>query len=449
MSDLQRKEDRYIADFQALDKGLEINEPDWIRQMRHHALDRFTHLGFPTARRGNEKWKYTSVVSIAQGAFTYPFELEPGEALARDLLRTAPWDDSWVNLVFVNGHYSGSLSTPLDRGNGVRAGNLSEVTRGDGDLAQRHLAQQATVEDDAFTALNTAFLKDGAFVHVPEGKLIQAPVHLLYLNIGGQEANVSHPRSLVVAGPNSRLTLIESYVSLSSSQSFTNAVTEVVAGDGAEIEHYRLLLDSPEAFHVGTTRVHQGADSVFSSTSFAKGAAIGRNDLMVLLDGPGSSCNLRGLYATTDTQHMDNSINVDHAKPHTTSRLQYRGILDGKSRAVFGGMVLVRAGAQKADSQQSDKNLILSGEAEVDSKPSLLIYADDVKCSHGATTGNIDQETLFYMRSRGLDVDTAGDLLVRGFAGEILDTVRVGPFLDYLEQRFLKSLPRFRLGGES
>ena len=387
MAALQRKKDTYISDFEAFEKSLNNNEPAWIRQTRHHALDRFTHLGFPTARRGNEKWKYTSVVPIAQGTFTYPFGFDPGEALAEDIRRTAPWDDGWVSLVFVNGHYSEALSTPPAQGNGARAGNLAEVTQGDGDLAQRHLAQQATVEDDAFTALNTAFLKDGAFVHVPEGKHLQAPVHLLYLTYSGLEANVSYPRTLVVADPNSKLTIIESYVSLSPSKSFTNAVTEMVAGDGAEIEHYRLLYDSPEAFHVATTRVHQGQDSVFSSTSFAKGAAIGRNDLLVLLDGPGSSCYLRGLYATSDKQHMDNYINVDHARPHTTSRLQYRGILDGKSKAVFGGTVLVRPDAQKADSQQSDKNLILSGEAEVDSMPSLLIYADDVKCGHGAYGG--------------------------------------------------------------
>ena len=226
-------------------------------------------------------------------------------------------------------------------------------------------------------------------------------------------------------------------------------MTEIAVGDGAQIEHYRLLLESRDAFHVGTTWLSQGEDSAFHSTSFARGAALGRNNLQALLDAPGSSCFLHGLYMTSGKQHFDSNINIDHAKPHTTSRLYYKGILDGQSKAVFGGRVLVRPGAAKTDAHQADKNLILSEEAEVDSKPSLEIYADDVKCGHGATAGAVAEDALFYMRSRGLDVQTATTLLIKGFANEIIDTIRVSPLRTYLERLVLEAIPGFRLRGRS
>ncbi len=249
-----------------------------------------------------------------------------------------------------------------------------------------------------------------------------------------------------MAGANSELTVIESYVSLTSARYFTDAVTEIVVGDGARVEHYKLLLESEEAFHVASSRVYQGHDSTFSSTLFARGAAIARNDIQVLLDAPGSSCFLNGLYVTTGSQHIDSYINIDHAKPHTTSRLYYRGILDGKSRAVFGGTVFVRPGADKADSHQEDKNLILSEDAEVASKPSLEIYADDVKCGHGATAGMIAEDAIFYMRSRGLDLETATAFLIRGFARGILDSIRVDRLRLFSERLTARALRGSRFG---
>ncbi|HIB13507.1 MAG TPA: Fe-S cluster assembly protein SufD, partial [Dehalococcoidia bacterium] len=218
-------------------------------------------------------------------------------------------------------------------------------------------------------------------------------------------------------------------------------VTEIVLEDGAQVEHYRLLLESADAFHVGTSRVYQSKDSTISSASFAKGAAMARQDVQVTLDAPGASCSLNGLYMTSGEQHIDNLINIDHAKPYTKSRLFYKGILDGKSKAVFGGTVLVRKDAQKTDAQQTDKNLLLSRQAEVDSKPSLLIYADDVQCAHGATAGHIDKDTLFYMQSRGLDRETASRILIHAFASQIIDTVELEPLRDYLDDLFLTAMP--------
>jgi Fe-S cluster assembly protein SufD len=244
-----------------------------------------------------------------------------------------------------------------------------------------------------------------------------------------------------VVGRNVEVTVVESYVGRPGAQYFTNAVTEIVVGEGSNVEHYRLLLESPQAFHVGTSRVRQGQDSSFASASFTLGTALARNDFQVLLDGPGGSCTLNGLYLTGDAQHVDNLISIDHAKPYTTSRLNYKGILDGKSKAVFGGQVLVRKDAQKVEAQQTDKNLLLSEQAEVDSKPSLLIYADDVKCGHGATAGHLDEDSLFYMRSRGLDAETAGRMLVHAFTREIIDAVKLEPLQRYLDRLFLDAIP--------
>ncbi len=449
MTQALAKGERYLADFLAFERSLAGHEPMWVHQIRHQALERFTQLGFPTARRGNEKWKYTNVAPIANATFEYPFDFDLNGVKASDIRQLAPWDDSWTTLAFVNGHYCQPLSASPAQANGINVTNLADALLTDGDAAREHLTRYASVEDDAFTALNTAFLKDGAFVHVPPGDSPGSPLHLLYLTTGEAQPTVSYPRTLVLAGRQSKVTIIESYISLSRARHFTDAVTEIVVGEGAEVEHYRVLADSQQDFHVGVTRVHQSQDSRFSSASFAKGSALARNDFLVVLDAPGSSCFLNGLYMTSGTQHIDNYINIDHVKPHTTSRLYYKGILDGKSRAVFGGTVLVRRDAQKADAQQTDKNLILSEDAEVDSKPSLLIYADDVKCGHGATAGHVDEDSLFYMRSRGLDIETASRLLIHGFASEIIETVQLEPSRAYLERTFLEALPEFQFGRTS
>ena len=439
--------DRYLSDFHSFERDATTNWPEWVRHLRQEAMSRFADLKFPTARRGNEKWKYTSVVPIANTVFEYPFGTNPAELTDEDVRRHAPRNTDWVNLVFVNGQFCRPLSTTLPHTDGIEVTNLADVVLTDGKLAERYLAREASYNEDAFTALNTSFLRDGAYVNVASDRSFNSPVHLLFLTSERAHPSVSHPRTLVVAGPRSKLTLVESYVALSDSVYFSNAVTEIVVGEGAEVEHYRLLVESPEAFHIGNTQVRQGPDSSFSSWSFARGAGVARNDFRVLLDGPGGACFLNGLYATSGSQHIDNHINVEHAKPNTTSRLYYKGVLSGSSKAVFGGTVLVRQDAQKADAQQTDKNLLLSEGAEVNSKPSLLIYADDVKCSHGATAGHIDEDTLFYMRSRGLDLHTASSLLIRGFAGEIIRTARLEPLRDYLDSLLLGSLPSCHPGS--
>ena len=396
--------------------------PAWLDDLRAAGWERFEALGLPTARRGNERWKYTAVAPIARVGFAYPF-VDTGVDTGRK--GSADPDFGFTSVAA-----------------------LPEISQGEAEI-RRHLGSLAPMGEDGFTALNTAFLRDLAVVRVPDGA--EGPVavsvnHAGLPDTGGEQRYVRHPRTLIIAGRNANLTVVETYTGPKGPGYFTNAVTEIVVSEGARVDHYRLLDESPGAFHVGTTRVRQERDSSFSSASFALGTALARNDFAVTLDGPGAFCSLNGLYYTGQGQHIDNLISIDHAQPHCTSRLNYKGILDGNSRAVFGGEVMVRRNAQKSDARQSDKNLLLSEDAEVDSKPSLMIYADDVQCAHGATAGQIDAQTLFYLRSRGIGLETASRMLVQAFAREIVDTVRPETLRNYLESLFdrsiaVKSLP--------
>ncbi len=398
---------RYHDDHQAL--AAASPGPAWLADLRAAGWERFSELGFPTARRGNERWKYTAVAPISRVGFAYPF---------------LNAEDAELNFGFP----------------AVSANTAFDETEGE---IRRHLGSLAPMQDDGFTALNTAFLHDVAVVRVPDGANEPVAVRVNHGDLPDLDSDqrfARHPRTLIIAGRNANLTVVETYSGAKGLRYFTNAVTEIVVGEGANVEHYRLLDESPEAFHVGTTRVSQQRDSSFSSASFALGTALARNDFAVTLDGPGAFCSLNGLYYTAHGQHIDNLISIDHAQPHCTSRLNYKGILDGNSRAVFGGEVMVRRNAQKSDAQQTDKNLLLSEEAEVDSKPSLMIYADDVQCAHGATAGQIDAQTLFYLRSRGLDLETASRMLVQAFAREIVDTVKPEALRDYLESLFDRSI---------
>ncbi len=436
---------RYFADFQSLSQGAGAGVPSWLRDIRENAWSRFSDTGFPTARRGNERWKYTNVGPIAKIDFGLPLSAAPAngsKVLASPYQPTYQLDGPGVyHLVYVDGRFSTELSSPAAGSGGVTAASLATAAADSSFDLESHIGRYAPLDDDGFAALNTAFLHDGACIRVADGHSENVVVRLSYVTTEDSGPKVTHPRTLVVAGRNTDVTVVESYTGPKSNVYFTNAVTEISVGDGARVDHYRLLLEGEKAFHVGTSRVKQEKDSSFSSASFALGTALARNDLEVLLDAPGAYCSLNGLYLTADKQHIDNLISIDHAQPHCTSRLNYKGILDGKSRAVFGGTVVVRRDAQKSDAEQTDKNLLLSHSAEVDSKPSLLIYADDVKCSHGATAGHIDADTLFYLRSRGLDLDTASRMLIHAFASEIIETVKPEPLREYLDAIFAAAIP--------
>ena len=435
--------DQYERDQATFQNGLPPDEPAWLRDLRGRGREAFSTLGFPTGTRGNERWKYTNVGPIARAVFEYASDAngsDVSESLIRDI---APWHEDWTRLVFIDGTFSAALSSQQTGGKEIHVTNLADAASGNGVALEEHLGRYADVAEDGFTALNTAFMQDGAFVNVPDDCSPEAPLHLLFVSTGREKPAVSHPRSLIVLGRNSRLTVLESYVGLPGARYFTNAVAEIVCKEGSEIEHHRYLMESSLAFHIGVTRVTLERDSSYLSTSMARGARIARNDLSVLLDAPGSSCNLKGLYFTSGSQHIDNHIDIDHAKPHSSSDQFFKGILAGNSRAVFSGRVLVRKDAQKTYARQSDKNLLLSEGARINTKPSLEIFADDVQCFHGATAGAVAEEALFYMKSRGLDEETARRLLIAGFAGEIIDTIRLEPLREHMERMFSEDASLF------
>ena len=413
----------YAAAYAAQQAG---NSPV-IRELRERGWEAFNRIGLPTARRGNEPWKYTNAGPIAREAFAHPAPLpvDGADLTLADIQASVPWQADWRTLVFVDGVFAPGLSNGVSAPGAATVAALPDAIGADWALA-KELGSLADPEDDGFAALNAAFTRDGVAVVVPPGA-DAGVVNVAYLTTGREQPRVTHPRTIISAGENSRVTVVETFSGPDDTRYLTNTVMEASVGEGASVEHYRLLLEGSEAYHVGVSRILQQKDSRFSSVAIAQGAVIGRNDFGVTLAGTGAECVLNGLYLTTGNQHIDNYINVDHAEPYGTSRMFYKGILDGRSRAVFGGNVTVRKDAQKTDAQQTDKNLLLSEEAEVDSKPSLLIYADDVKCGHGATAGHIDTDTVFYMRSRGLDLPTASRILIHAFAREIIDTVALEP----------------------
>jgi Fe-S cluster assembly protein SufD len=424
---------RYLEDFQSLVES--TPGPAWLEPIRRRAIERFTELGFPTPR--NEDWHFTSVAPIAEAELR--LLREASVDVAPETL--APFifgQPAWPLAVFVNGRFSPALSTLEALPAGVRVLSLADAFETDGDLLQRHLTRQADAETQAFTALNTAFMQDGAVVHIGRDVETSTPIHLLFVSDANAAKGVAHPRNLIVAERASRATVIESWVALGDAGYFTNAVTEVAVEDGATLTHYKMQRASARAFHVGTVDARQGRDSHFVSFSFATGASLSRTNIYTLLAGAGCGATLNGLYMLDGEQHCDHQTRIEHAEPNCFSREMYKGILDGGSHGVFNGKVFVRPVAQQTDGKQSNNNLLLSDRARVDTKPQLEIFADDVKCTHGATVGKLDETALFYMKSRGLNRGLARRLLTYAFAADVLETIEVDGVREGLEEMALK-----------
>ncbi len=450
--------DRFLSDFELFEKNGATAGPSWIREIRKAAISRFSELGFPTTRL--EEWKYTSVASIANVRFSRAEHARAGltpEALALTTLEEV----ACAQLVFVNGHYSRELSSFRSLPEGVKAESLAKTLDSDPSSIEPHLARHASYHDHSFVALNTAFMNDGAFVYVPRGSVVEQPIHLLFVSTAPFDsaqdrpfdsaqdrpgtAVVSHPRNLVVLDDGSHAMIVETYIGLGSDVYFTNVVTEIVGGKNAVIGHYKLQRESEAAFHIATVQAHLDRSSNFSSHSIDLGGALVRNDVNAVLDGEGVECTLNGLYIVAGRQHVDNHTRIDHAKPHCSSRELYKGVLDGKSRGVFNGKIYVHKAAQKTDAKQTNKNLLLSQDAVINTKPQLEIYADDVKCTHGSTIGQLDQDAMFYLRSRGIGLAAARSLLTYAFASELVSRIKVEPMRTRLENLLLT---RFRDGSE-
>lgn len=421
--------EHYLSQFERLTAA---QGPSWLRVLREAAIARFAEIGFPTPRE--EDWKYTNVGPVVKTPFQPAVDRAADAAAARIVTELAGASPAGARLVFVNGLYSEALSSRGRLPAGTKVESLSAaMARGDAEL-EGHLARHAAYDQNGFTALSTAFLRDGAFLHVPEGESLEEPIELVFLSSAGKGEIVAHPRTLVVCGRRSRASIVEIYASAADGTSFANAVVEVVLGDGARLEHVKLLRESDRAAHVATTQVVQGRDSIYKSSSIALRAGFARNSVNVVLAAEGAECSLDGLYVTGGEQFVDNHTAVEHRVPHGTSRELYKGILGGKSRAVFNGKVIVRPGAQKTDAQQTNKNLLLSDRAEVDTKPELQIHADDVKCAHGAAIGQLDPDALFYLKSRGLGELAGRRLLTYGFATEVIRRIGIASVLPALER---------------
>lgn len=442
MIEVREDIESFRSQFSSFERGEEARSFEWLGPIRRAAIEHFSEHGFPSTRE--EEWRFTNVAPIART----PFRLaEPASSEAgRELLdRFSLRHHAVHEVVFVNGRFSPELSSPGTLPKGVFIGGLREGLASHKDPIASHLAQYAEPGHHAFAALNAAFFADGAFVFLAKGSVLETPVHLLFLSVTGGEPGASHPRNLLIAEANSQVRLVESYGGDDGVRYLTNAVTEIVADENAIVDHYKLQREGLDGFHVATVRAQLARDAAVLNHSVSLGGKLTRNDIHFVLGGKASECALNGLYMVRDQQHVDHHTVIDHVMPHATSRELYKGILDDRATAVFNGRIIVRPDAQKTDARQTNKNLLLSDRALVNTNPQLEINADDVKCSHGATIGQLDAEALFYMRSRGIGKDAARALLTYGFISELSGRIRVEPLRRELEKLLFRGLPQ---GGD-
>jgi Fe-S cluster assembly protein SufD len=425
---------RYLMAFDA-GRSRRESEPEWLQARRASAIALFERNGFPTVR--DEDWKYTDITPAAnlicepqfgQAAESTFSGAEQFYLGAQDVLR----------ITFLNGKFAPQLSTLENLPAGLSLLGMRDAIASHGALLQTHLGRYASVEDNSFVALNTALFEDGAFIHLQKNVRVATPIHLLFINTAPLSA--AKVRNLVLLDEGAGASVVESYVSLTDDTYLTNAVTEIVAARGANLDHYKEQLESHAAHHIATTQIQAADDAKVQSHTFTFGGAISRHDANAVMDGEHIEVTLNGLYLAGGSQLMDNHTVMDHAKPNCHSFEEYAGVLDGKAVGVFNGKIFVRQDAQKTDAKQSNRALLLSRQAEVNTKPQLEIFADDVKCTHGATVGELDDEALFYLRARGISADTARDMLVYAFAHAVLDNVAIPALREQLENQLMQRL---------
>jgi Fe-S cluster assembly protein SufD len=422
----------YIADYH---RSLEQSaaQPRWLAQTRESAIVQFERLGFPTTKI--EQWRFTSVAPIAERTF----------ALATDGIaqtaaqQTQPLSASGAYAVCVNGRFAPKLSYVNTLPKGVQVLGIEAALAANPTLLEPYLAKLSLTQTNAFTSLNTAFLRDGIVIMISPRTVLEQPIEVTFASVSEGGGSVSHPRLLIVAGEASQTTILERYVG--TGNAFTNAVGEVWLGDNAIVDHYKLQEEPADSFHIATMFLHAARSGNFSSHSLTFGGGLVRNEVVATLDGEGIDCTLNGLYVGRGTQLIDNHTTIDHAMPHCSSHEVYKGILAENARGVFNGKIIVRPDAQKTDAKQTNKALLLSDDANINSKPELEIFANDVKCTHGAAIGQLDDAAMFYLRSRGLGVAESRAMLVRAFAGDILNRVKIERVREYLEAILTARLP--------
>lgn len=415
---------------------LERSEAAWVAGLRREAWERLRQLGVPST--DHEDWRFTPLAPV----YRQPFALAPaGASVPAELLQSLTFADlSGPRLVFVDGHHAPGLSRAVDLPDGVRITHLAQTMAGDGASLEPLFARQARDEGNPFSVLNAAYFTDGGWVEVDAGCALDQPLHLLFITTGAGAS--TQVRNVVRAGRGSRLQVVESYVTVGAAPAFTNAFTDVVAEAGAQVEHVRFQDENLATAHLGAIQGEFGAASNVRLHSFALGARLFRNSLRTRLAGAGLECILNGLYLTRGEQLADHHMVVEHLEPHCASHEYFNGILDDRSRGVFHGRILVHPVAQKTDAKQTNKNILLSDDAQVNTKPQLEIYADDVKCTHGATIGQLDEDAIFYLRARGIGLDRAKRMLIHSFAGEIIERVLCDPVREQLDRLVWDRLER-------
>ena len=421
----------FLGDLARLESRPNGEHPAWLTEARRAAFEWVTEHGFPTLE--DEDWRYTRLGPILDIPFT-PAAAGMGHRLSPSTIDELAGDMGGTRLVFVNGHFAAELSRLAELPEGATVTNLASVLAQDAQQLEPLLSRPFAAHHHAFTALNAALTEDGAFVHLPAHTTVDEPIHLVFFSDTGGSPLVSSPRSVVLAGLGSRVAIVETYLGVPGDVSCTNAVTEVVLEEGAEVEHYKVQDESETAFHLALLDVRQGRGSRFSSHSVALGSSIARHEVRVGLEAEGAEVRLDGLYMPRGDQHHDNPILIEHAAPHCTSHQLYKGVLDGHGRGVFNGRVVVRPGADGTDAAQTNKNLLLSDHAEVDTRPRLEIFADDVKCTHGAAVGQLDEDAVFYLRSRGVPHQAARGLLIYAFVTEMVDRLCLDPLRSRVEK---------------
>ena len=419
----------YVETFGQMVKSGRDREPSWLQTLRQGGFDCFRATGFPTTR--HEDWRFTNISAIVQTNFQLN---RNGHRLpTKHQVESYRISGAVCQLTFVDGRFLPQLSSPAALPKGVTAAGLAAQLASKPQHVEPHLGRYLNTKRDAFAALNTALLEDGGFVHIAKNTVLEEPIHLLFVSTANEAPTMSHPRNLIVVEEGSQATIIEEYVSLGGAPALCNTATELIAGDNAVVSHYMIEREDVEAFNVSTLRMEQGRSSSIASHSVLIGGALVRNNVHPVLAGEGGECLINGLFIGNGSQHLDNYMLVEHVQPHCGSRQFYNGILDGSAHGVFHGRIVVHKDAQKTDAKQTNRNLLLSDQAQIDTKPQLEIYADDVKCTHGATIGQIEESPLFYLRSRGIDEASARRLLLLAFASECLDRMKERPARNHVE----------------
>lgn len=424
-----------VADFQATESRLNGEAKTEVHQKRREAMQRFEALGFPTIK--HEEWKYSNVSNLVKQAFDFNVKSDFG---TKDVEALEIPNLQGNVLYFINGMYSAELSSIVSPESQLQILNFGRAVKEKPELLATYFAHYANYQDEAFTALNTAFAHDGVVVHVPDGKVVEEPVILRFITDSRSVNAASQPRNLIVVGKNAEVKMAESFRTIGDNGSFTNVVTEIVVEEQANVQYYKVQNETEKAYHIGTTQVIQKDKSHFYAVTVTVNGGFVRNNLNIVLDGQHCESFMYGLYFPNGKQHVDNHTLVDHAKPNSYSNELYKGILKDKSTGVFNGKIFVREYATKTNAYQSCRNVVLSDDASMNTKPQLEIYNDDVKCSHGTTTGKLNDEAIFYMRSRGIPKAEAITLLMYAFCEDVISQIKIEPIREYLSGLIVEKL---------